>query len=183
MNPLFRITPNVPRSSLPEPRSLLRRRALLMGTSSMTALSCAALLAACAAPSGPAAGARSLAVQIEAAGDINPDARGRASPLVLRLYELDSTSAFMSSDFLSLFERDQATLGSALVSRDEWTVTPGQKLELQRPLQGRTRHLGAVAAFRDLERSVWRAAIDPAALGSSGLRLRLSGRMLRLESR
>jgi type VI secretion system protein VasD len=90
---------------------------------------------------------------------VNPDARGRASPVVVRLLELKTLAAFESADFFSLFDRDKDTLGAELVAREELQLQPGEKKTLQRSLPPETKYLGVVAAFRDLERARWRASI------------------------
>lgn len=99
-----------------------------------------------------------IQLTLEVAADANPDARGRASPIVVRLFELKSLAAFDSSDFFSLFEKDQATLGGELVAREEFQFQPGDTRKFERTLQSDTRHVAVIAAFRDLERSKWRAA-------------------------
>ena len=38
-------------------------------------------------------------IEFEAAGNINPNSAGRASPLVIRVYQLRSYSAFEKADF------------------------------------------------------------------------------------
>jgi type VI secretion system protein VasD len=100
-----------------------------------------------------------IELTLEVAADANPDARGRASPIIVRLLELKSLAAFDSADFFSLFEKDQATLGSELVAREEFQFQPKDTRKLQRTLQSDTRHVAVIAAFRDLERAKWRAAI------------------------
>ncbi|MBU2408148.1 MAG: type VI secretion system lipoprotein TssJ, partial [Gammaproteobacteria bacterium] len=57
--------------------------------------------------------------------DANPDARGRASPLTVRVYALKSGNAFSSADFFSLFDKDQATLGAEIAQREEMLLRPG----------------------------------------------------------
>ena len=61
---------------------------------------------------------------------VNPDARKRPSPVVLRVYELKSNALFESADFVSLFEKDQAVLGAELVSREEVILQPNDVKEL-----------------------------------------------------
>ena len=58
-------------------------------------------------------------VQFEASGDLNPNAEGRASPLVVRIYELKSFSIFKNADFMSLYEKDDQVLGRELVNKEE----------------------------------------------------------------
>ena len=59
-----------------------------------------------------------LQVTLVASEDVNPDIRGRASPLSVRIMELRSRSAFDASDFFSLYEREQATLGTELLAKE-----------------------------------------------------------------
>jgi type VI secretion system protein VasD len=86
----------------------------------------------------------------------NPDARGRPSPVVVRVYELRSVGAFGNADFFSLFEKEQETLAGELIGREEFILKPGEKRAYQRQLQPDTKFIGVVAAFRDLENARWR---------------------------
>jgi type VI secretion system protein VasD len=86
----------------------------------------------------------------------NPDARGRPSPVVVRVYELRALAAFNASDFFSLFEREQETLGADLIGREEYQLRPAETRPYRRQLQPDTRFLAVAAAFRDLENSRWR---------------------------
>ncbi|SFG09963.1 type VI secretion system protein VasD [Duganella sp. CF458] len=114
------------------------------------------LLVACA--SGPPKPAI-IQANIAVASDVNPDARGRASPIVLRLFELKNLGAFQNADFFSLLERDKEALGGELLAREEFTLRPGENKHFDRPLQAETRYVAVIAAFRDLEKSSWRAAV------------------------
>lgn len=99
-----------------------------------------------------------IQLTLEVAADANPDSRGRASPIIVRLFELKSLAAFEGADFFSLFEKDQATLGAELVAREEFQFQPKDTRKMERTLQPDTRHVAVIAAFRDLERAKWRAA-------------------------
>jgi type VI secretion system protein VasD len=119
-------------------------------------------------------------MEFEAAQDVNPDSRGRASPVVVRVYELTGLGNFNSADFLGLFEREQVTLGASLLSRDEVQLRPGQTNQIKLVPKSGTRYIAVAAAFRDLERSVWRSALE--VTSSSGLiKVRVSGRNVRLD--
>jgi type VI secretion system protein VasD len=99
-----------------------------------------------------------LQVTLVATDDVNPDARGRASPLSVRISELRSRSAFDAADFFSLYDREQATLGTELLSKEQYILRPGDTQGYTRKAQGETRFLAVVAAYRDLEGSIWRVA-------------------------
>ena len=99
-----------------------------------------------------------LKVDVVAATNANPDSHGRASPVVVRLLELKSLAAFQNADFFALFERDKETLSSDLVAKDEIVLHPGDRREFKRELNADTRFIAVVAAYRDIERSRWRAS-------------------------
>src|SRR5579862_1498024 len=56
---------------------------------------------------------------IAASTDTNPDAAGRPSPIVLRVYQLKGDAAFRRVDFFGLFDDEQKALGPDLVGREE----------------------------------------------------------------
>lgn len=77
--------------------------------------------------------------------------------MVVRYYLLQSTGAFDSADYFSLFERDEALLGASKVVREELTLKPGQRRTIElRPL-GDAHALGVFVAFRDFNQARWRA--------------------------
>ena len=90
---------------------------------------------------------------------VNPDAKGRPSPIIVRVYALKSLAAFNGADFFSLFEKDKETLAAELLDREELQMMPGQKRDIQKQFPPETRYIGVIAAFRDLERSEWRASV------------------------
>ena len=97
-----------------------------------------------------------VSITLTAAADANPDARGRASPLTVRVYALKSPGPFEGADFFSLFEKDQATLGAELVQREEMLLRPGESKKLDLTLPADAKAIGVMAAFRDLDRARWR---------------------------
>ncbi|HEV7914610.1 MAG TPA: type VI secretion system lipoprotein TssJ [Albitalea sp.] len=101
-----------------------------------------------------------LAIRIVAAPGLNPDIRGRASPVVVRVYELKSTAPFDAADFMSLYAQDRTVLGGELVAREELVLEPGETKAIGKLLAPEVRGLAVVAAFRDIERAQWRAAVS-----------------------
>jgi len=96
---------------------------------------------------------------IVAAADVNPDSSGRPSPVVVRLYQLRGDAEFNGADFFALYDNERETLGPNLIMRDERTLLPGQQVQLKLALSPEARFIGAIAAFRDLQSSRWRAII------------------------
>lgn len=96
---------------------------------------------------------------VSADGTINPDMRGHPTPVVVRIYELKNESAFESADFFSLYEKEQTVLGGDLIQRDEVVLRPNDSRLITRRANNDARVLGVIAAFRNLERSTWKAVI------------------------
>ncbi len=121
------------------------------------ALVVAALTSGCS--SGPAV----LKANLAAGARINPDSHRRPSPVVVRVYELKSSTNFEQADFVSLFDNETATLGTELVNREEMVLRPGESKPLNKTLSADTKFIGVVGAFRELERAGWRAVVPVAA--------------------
>jgi len=124
-----------------------------------------------------------VAVTLTAGPDANPDARGRASPLTVRVYALKSPGPFEGADFFSLFEKDQATLGAELVQREEVLLRPGETKKLDFNLPPDAKSIGVMAAFRDLDRARWRE-VRPVTTGKAqALDVNFSARAIRVDAK
>ena len=95
-------------------------------------------------------------LQFQPTNTINPALNGRASPLVVRVYELSSWYAFHNSDFFDLYDNAESALADELISVDEIVIRPGEDYEYPMSLDSRTRYVGIVAAFRDIQNAQWR---------------------------
>lgn len=91
---------------------------------------------------------------------VNPDSRKRASPVVVRVYELKSRAQFDAADFISLYERDKDLLGADLVAREEFVLRPGETKDLNKQPAPETKFLAVLVGFRDLEKSRPRAVAE-----------------------
>jgi type VI secretion system protein VasD len=96
-------------------------------------------------------------INVSALDKANPDQKGRPSPVVVRVYELKTTAAFDSADFFTLYGKDQATLGGDLNAKNEFLLKPGDSRSVEQVVQPGTKFVAVVAAYRDIERSRWRA--------------------------
>lgn len=130
-----------------------------MRRAASVALSMLGMLLAVGCASGPPK-PPSIAGSVVASPALNLDVRQRASPVVLRLYELKSAALFETADFVSLFDKDQATLAGEMLGREELVMQPGETRAIAaRPLSPDAKFIGVMAAFRDLERARWRAVV------------------------
>jgi type VI secretion system protein VasD len=99
-----------------------------------------------------------VVLEFEAAGDINSNAEGRASPLVLRIYQLKSYSVFKNADFFSLYDKDDQVLGRELVSKEEILLKPNEKRTVFFEAAADTQAIGVVGFFINYERTQWKVA-------------------------
>lgn len=119
-------------------------------------------LSGCASPP-PKPVVTPIAMTVAAGADANPDARGRASPLTVRVYALKTSGPFEGADFFSLFEKESATLGAELVQREEMLLRPGESKKIEMTLPPEAKAIAVMAAYRDIDRARWREvkAIEP----------------------
>jgi type VI secretion system protein VasD len=118
-------------------------------------------MAACASPPPKPVPAK---LAIQAAADVNPDSGGRASPVVVRLFQLRTDAEFAGAKFFPLYDNEKAVLNTGLISRDEYTLAPGQRQQTEILVSPDTRFFGVLAAYRDLD-AQWRV-VTPASAKS-----------------
>jgi type VI secretion system protein VasD len=99
------------------------------------------------------------AMTLAASADTNPDANGRPSPVVVRVYQLKTDAAFKGAEFFALYDDDQKVLGQELISRDEFVLAPSEKKTIDVAVSKETRFVGALAAFRDFRNAQWRGLV------------------------
>lgn len=102
---------------------------------------------------------RPLALVLNATNAINPGLNQRAAPVMVRVYELKSSTAFDAADFFALHDKEREVLGADLLHRDEFQIRPGERVQLSRKLTPGIRRLAVTVAFRELERSIWKDSI------------------------
>src|SRR5262245_56604004 len=99
------------------------------------------------------------ALTLAASADTNPDASGRPSPVVVRVYQLKTDAAFKGAEFFALYDDDMKVLGQELISRDEFVLAPSEKKTIDVAVARDTRFVGALAAFRDIRNAQWRGLV------------------------
>ena len=137
---------------------LVRRAHILRICLAVLLAACALALTACGAkPVKPSEAHAQLIV----AADVNPDSSGRASPIVVRLFQLRNDGEFATADFFPLYDKEKETLGASLISREEYVLNPGETRTLELAVNPDARFIGALAAFRDIRSAQWRAITRP----------------------
>lgn len=133
------------------------RRSALRGAFGWAA---ASLVPAACSSDPPSQKTTALEFGIEADREINLNETGEANPIVLRIYELKALSAFEQAQFFDLLDSDIVKLGPDLVSRKEFELRPGDRKSYTRRAPAEAKHVGILAAYRDLDASTWRASAD-----------------------
>ncbi|MDP4025134.1 type VI secretion system lipoprotein TssJ [Methylobacterium sp. NEAU 140] len=141
---------------------LIRRRELLVGMAGL-----GTLLTSCMEKKEPPpleidikpAAGQTVDFLIEASPLINPDAENNPAPVVVRIYLLASQTAFVNANFFQLWEKDEATLGSASLSRYETVLPPSGVRHIAAKLVDGTALIGVTVGFRDYRAAKWRALV------------------------
>lgn len=98
-----------------------------------------------------------VVLEFEAAGNINPNMEGRASPLVLRIYQLKSYTAFMRADFFSLYDKEENVLAGLVAGKQEITLKPGDKRTVYFEPAPDTQAVGVMGLFINSDGIRWKS--------------------------
>ena len=96
-----------------------------------------------------------LNLVIETGYNLNPNDQNEASPLHIRLYELQSANLFNKASFLDIYSQDSATLQDSLIKKHHIpALHPGQVTELNMTLSSSsTRYVGILAEFSHYQKA------------------------------
>lgn len=124
-------------------------------------LAASLLVTACAKPPviAPPPPPVSVVVEAVAAADVNPDVEGRASPVIVRIYQLADAAVFDKAELLPLWDQESATLAATVVGRDELRLAPGARGDVRFKLDPKVGHVGVAAAYRDFRSVRWKASV------------------------
>lgn len=123
-----------------------------------------------------------LNLAVTAKESVNPDDKGRASPVVVRVYELKTEQTFEGADYFSLDKSDKTLLIQDLLVRDEFILRPGESRDIERRLNPDTQALGFLVGYRDLGKATWRSVYKlPAAPEAAWYRTAIPARKIKLQ--
>jgi type VI secretion system protein VasD len=143
---------------------MIRRRSLAL-------LPVGLLLAHCGPEAKPPA---ILTLVITGSADQNPDIRGAAAPIAIRIYQLTATAKFERGDVFALTEHEQQSLGTDDAGSQEFVISPGETRTLTFELKPMVQAIGVVALYRDIDAARWRADAPAATSGPTKLALTIS---------
>lgn len=101
-------------------------------------------------------------ITLAATDRVNPDAEGRASPIVAHILQLADRTTFDNLDFDAAFHSAERLLGEDLVERRETVLQPGQTLEERVELGPGTRFIAVVGAYRNIDAARWKRVYEVA---------------------
>jgi type VI secretion system protein VasD len=97
---------------------------------------------------------------LAASPDSNPDASGRPSPVVVRVYQLKTDTAFTGAEFFALFDDDMKVLGVDLIGRNEYVLAPSERRTMELDVSAEAQFVGVIAAYRDIRNAQWRTVLQ-----------------------
>lgn len=121
----------------------------------------------------PPARAHRIRLEIDAADNLNADAQGRGLALILRIYRLRDTTAFLQAPLETFLDaaREREALAGELVDVHELVLKPGQPFAAQELLDADASALGIVALYRHAAPYRWRLAFRADLAERTGIRI------------
>jgi type VI secretion system protein VasD len=125
-------------------------------------LCCLSLLAALGACSSAPKKRNPVTVEVVVTADtrLNPDINLRPSPAVVTVLKLKRAAPFMTADYFTLADETKGDLDGVVVLKDPFPVQPGATVKKSYTFDADEDAIGVMVGFRDMENSVWRAALD-----------------------
>jgi type VI secretion system protein VasD len=101
-----------------------------------------------------------LQIDFQVDADINPDELGKASPLFIRMYELQAKKMMKKADFIEIYERDKEVLGADLVTSHKLKhFKPGKSRVEHFVLSPKTRYVALYGEFLEFKDSKFKLII------------------------
>jgi type VI secretion system protein VasD len=120
---------------------------------------------------------KKVVLRIHAGEQLNTDTAGRSLTIVVRVYRLRSTAAFLRSPYDAFRSpaAEKDAFGNDLAEVREVVMTPGQKSETVEVMTKDAPFLGVVALFRAPAKGHWRFAFEAGAAEKKGVTLGVHG--------
>lgn len=96
---------------------------------------------------------------VKAAHYLNPDIDGRASPVLITVYQLKNGYTFEQADYDALMSNSASLLGSDLIDKNSFEIRPATHISVSENLYPDTRYIGVVAAYRSADIANWHRVI------------------------
>lgn len=113
---------------------------------------------------------------ISASSDMNPDIQGKASSVIVRVYQLSNKINFENATYNELFESEHNALGTEYITLNEYLVDPDSKREIDLKISENTKYIGVVVGYRSTDMVTWRTFMkvpEGSFWNSSGLEIKV----------
>jgi type VI secretion system protein VasD len=106
--------------------------------------------------------ARPMKLRVAASDSLNVDTSGRSLSLVVRVYKLRGTTAFLTAPYETFGNnsKEKQVLADELIESRELLLLPGQQQEINERWAREATHVGVVALFRAPAAQRWRYAFE-----------------------
>lgn len=105
---------------------------------------------------------RRMKLRMAASDSLNVDAAGRSLSLVVRVYKLRGTTAFLNAPY-EIFgnpAKEKEVLGEEVIESRDVLLLPGQQQQFNERWAREATHVGVVGLFRAPDRQRWRYAFE-----------------------
>ena len=110
---------------------------------------------------------------LNASNDVNPDLRGRASPVVVTILELVSRSKFDQLNFFDLYDNTSASLGPDLLQKYTIVMHPNSNTVEKLKLKAQTHFVAIFVAYQKVKKARWRGVIEVYPTGYSDIKVHI----------
>ena len=118
---------------------------------------------------------------IIATSSINPNSRGRPSPILLDIYQLSGYQKLLDASFFDLRESQGQVIGGDLLKRETLSLNPGDSLVHQVTVESNAQYVGVTGGFIEINRASWRGVVDLEQNRMNDIVIRVDGRNLFVE--
>lgn len=117
------------------------------------------LLAGCASVKRAVLPEHRLIANIQTGKQLNPNERGRPSPLSVLFFQLKEQENFDNAEFFDLYDKGKETLGDDFIAVSKVNLMPNITSRLTLKLKPDVQYIGVVAAYRNMQGVVWRKVV------------------------
>jgi type VI secretion system protein VasD len=123
-----------------------------------------------------------LDLEVYSGKELNPDANGISSPLMLNFYELRDAERFLKLDFWALIDEPTKQLGADLLSQSKQVIVPQEKQLYYVLFHEEAKFLGVIASFRDIDNNAtWRFVQNLDVQSSNDLELKVDNYVIEVK--
>lgn len=95
-------------------------------------------------------------LDVSATDNLNLNQFDEALPVVLRVYQLSDIQSFKTATFQELWKSDKSILANSLITVEERTVNPSEKININFEQAEEAKYVAVFALFRDRSDESWR---------------------------